>query len=97
MNRLRHIAAGLGLAEPTTAPRGIDEFLPFLERMKGDGAVVVLKFDGQRTDDKDTGSYTAIVTSPAIAQGGFIRTDAKTLEEALQFVVDGYAAEVWKI
>ncbi len=82
---------------PEAATRGVDVFLPFVERMKEDGAVVLLKFDGQRTAQEDTGPYTAIVSSPAITQGGFIRTDAETIEQALLYVIENYAAEVWKI
>jgi hypothetical protein len=49
MNRLQRIAANLGMDETPTTRSGVDMFLPFLERMRKDGATVMLKLDGQRT------------------------------------------------
>jgi hypothetical protein len=97
MSILQRIADALGMPGLQSGVSGFDRLLPFLERMREDGAVVVLKFDGQRTGHDDTGAYTAIVSSPSIAQGGFIRIDAETIEEAAVHIIERYASEVWHV
>lgn len=71
----------------------LDRFLPLLERMRLEGAVVVLKFDGERGPG-DNGPYTALV-SGKVLKGDFFRTDADTLEEALAYIIVNYARKQW--
>ncbi len=73
---------------------GIDPVLPMLERMRRDGAVVVVKLDGERTMLDDTGPYTVVVTGAPLGSD-FLRVDGRTIEEALAWVIVRYASRVW--
>lgn len=72
----------------------IDYFLPFIEKMKNEGAVVVIKFDGERTKIDDSGSYTVLV-SGQVLNGDFIRTDSDSLKSALVYVIGNYGEKFW--
>jgi hypothetical protein len=80
------VAARLGLQTPVA--KALDSFWPFLERMRADGAVVVLKLDGERGPN-DNGPYTAMVSGPPL-RGEHFRTDAHTPEDALAYVIVSY-------
>lgn len=67
---------------------------PLLERMRSDGAVVLVKLDGERHPPDDNGQYT-VLASGAPLQGDYIRTDAETVEAALSYVIVEYARRVW--
>ena len=69
---------------------------PLLELMRRDGAVVVVKIDGERHPPNDNGPYT-VLASGAPLQGDHIRTDAETVEEALSYVIVEYARRVWQL
>lgn len=84
---LQRIAARLGV--PAPGGQGVDQFWPFLERMRRDGAVALLKLDGERREPGDTGPYTALVSGGPL-HGEHFRTDAHTAEEALAFIIVRY-------
>lgn len=88
------IASHLGVQ---TAPdwSGLDAVWPLLEKMKDEGAVVLLKLDGERTEDDDNGQYTALASGPPLQRA--IRTDADSMEEAVSFVICHYAARFWGV
>jgi len=88
------IFAQLGIPLVEANWSGVDAVLPILEKMKAEGAVVVLKFDGERGPD-DNGAYTAVASGPPLGED-FLRVDADTLEEALAYVIVRYAAKRWK-
>lgn len=89
---LRVLALRLGM--PTIDERsGIDALLPYLELMRGEGAVVVLKLDGQR-GPADSPPYTAVVSGGKLGED-FFRTDASTLVEAAAYVIVNYARTCW--
>ena len=80
----------LGLEPPAEDWSGVDPVLPLLERMRQDGAVVLLKWDGERR----TQPYTVVAAGPPLA-GDTLRTDAASLEDALAKVLLEYAARAW--
>lgn len=90
------IAAQLGMPPVAADWQGIDAVLPMLERMRREGAVVLVKLDGERTGDEDNGPYTVLISGRPLA-GETIRTDAHLLEEALAYVICRYAARVWSV
>lgn len=57
-------------------------FFSILEKIKKNGAVIVVKLDGQRTNEEDTGSYTSVISGGALGEN-FIRIDDESLENAL--------------
>lgn len=68
-------------------------FLPLLEKMRSEGAVVLIKWDGERGKG-DSGPYTAVVSSKALKEQ-FYRTDAASMEDALAYIIVNYAREMW--
>ena len=73
---------------------GIDSVIPILERIKDDGAVILLKFDGERKGTDDEPGYTTVITGSAL-EDDFIRIDTNTLEDGLVFALGSYAERVW--
>lgn len=74
--------------------QGIDAVMPLLERMRQEGAVVIIKLDGER-GPQDNGPYTFVVSSPHQAKSGPLRTDSHSLESGLAYVVVNYARQRW--
>ncbi len=72
---------------------GIEALLPYLELMRGEGAVIVLKLDGQR-GLADSPPYTAVVSGGKLGDD-FFRTDAASLVEAAAYVIVNYARACW--
>lgn len=89
---LATIAVHLGLSIPADQI-GIGDAWPILEKMRSDGAVVVVKLDGERVGPDDTGPYTVLVSGAHL--GGVIRSDAFTIEAALTDVICQYASKAW--
>jgi hypothetical protein len=75
---------------------GLDPVLPLLERMRQEGAVVLVKWDGERTAPGDSGPYTVLVSGARLA-GEPLRADTHSLEEALARVIFGYALRYWEV
>ena len=90
------IAQYMELGKPSAGWKGVDAVWALLERMKCDGAVVLIKLDGQRTKPDDSGQYTVVVSGPPVGEK-LIRTDAATIEEALCHVIGNYAEYVWEV
>lgn len=57
----------------------IEELLAYIEQVKRDGNVVVLKFDGERTEH----AYTAFISFPMVQNKEMIRVDGETLQSTL--------------
>ncbi|WP_437805213.1 hypothetical protein [Sorangium sp. So ce1078] len=74
--------------------QGIDVVLPLLERMRGDGAIVLIKFDGGR-DVSESDPYTVLASGGPL-KGEFIRVEASSLEHGIAKVVVEYARRCWK-
>ena len=90
------IAQYMKLGQPPSEWKGVDAVWALLERMKRDGAVVLIKLDGQRTKADDTSQYTVVVSGPPLGER-LIRTDATTIEEALCHAIGNYAESVWEV
>jgi hypothetical protein len=88
------IAVELDLAPVSEDWSGVDAVWPLLEKMRSEGAVVLVKLDGERAPS--AGPYTAHVSLGGLGRNHF-RTDARTVEDALVYVIANYAAEVWGI
>jgi len=86
-------ALGLSVADDWT---GVDAVWPLLERMREDGANVLIRLDGGRTAPGDPGPYT-IHASGGPLGAHVIRTDAEVLDDGLAHVIARYASEVWGI
>lgn len=76
--------------------QGIDSVIELIEEMKSDGAVIIIKFDGERKKDVDNGSYTFIVTGKPLNDES-IRIDTASIEHGLSFIIGEYAKMVWHI
>ncbi|QPB83412.1 hypothetical protein CWC22_010620 [Pseudoalteromonas rubra] len=90
------IASKLGLPEISPSWQGIDAVLPLLDKIKGEGGIVIIKFDGERNSEDDNGQYTLMISGTPLA-GDFIRTDSETVEEGLATVITEYAEKVWQL
>jgi hypothetical protein len=75
---------------------GCDAVWPLLERMRQDGAVVLVKLDGGRTTGK-TGAYTVLASGGLLDEEHTVRTDSRSLEAGLAWVIVGYARDGWKL
>lgn len=64
----------------------IDELLAYIEQVKSDGNVVVLKFDGERTEN----AYTAFISFPVVRNKEMIRVDGETLQSTLISLLNKY-------
>ena len=88
---LCRVFVSLGLPAPPLPISGVDVFLPLLERMKQEGAVVLLKWDGERS----TNYYTALASKPKDEE--FFRLDGPSAEVVLASVVVSYARRYWGV
>ncbi len=91
--RLTQVARHLG-QEPPASWRGCDAFLALLEQMRREGAVVVIKLDGQRTTHSDMKPYTVVISGGGVGEG-FTQRHGGSMEEALAGAVLDYAQEAW--
>jgi hypothetical protein len=85
------IAALLGEPVPPEDWSGVDAVLPLLERMRSEGAVLLIKLDGERTSRP----YTVFVSGGPLRDS--VRLDANTLDEGLAHVLGHYAAQCWGV
>jgi len=73
----------------------VDAVLPLIDELRREGAVVVLKIDGERGPG-DGGQYTVLVSLGSL-KGGGVRADDHTPEDAMARAISLYAAECWGI
>jgi len=64
--------------------------------MREEGAVVVMKLDGERHAPDDNGPYTVVVSGSPL-DGSYLRAEMNSLEEALGKVVFEYAVRCWGV
>lgn len=83
---LPKVASQLGTALPRQDH--VEDFWPLLERMRQEGAVVLLKLDGERSGP-GARPYTTVVSGGALG-AEHVRTDARTVGDALTFAVVSY-------
>ena len=88
------VAHHLGLAPVAHDWRGVDAVLPIVERMRADGAVVLIKFDGERRRPGDAGPFTLAIIGKVMGDDP-LRRDAHSLEDGLSDVIVEYAQRFW--
>lgn len=87
------IAKRLGLPMVPTDWSGVDPVWPILERMGNEGAVVVIKIDGQRISEN--GKYTVVLSGGPL-KDDFFHYDTATLEEGIAKAILFYAKLIWE-
>lgn len=87
------VASYLGLSPVSAQWRGIDAVLPILERMRSDGAIVLIKLDGGR-GPSDGGPYTVLASGGPL-KGDFVRADVSSIEHGIAKVIVEYARRCW--
>jgi hypothetical protein len=92
--RLCRLGEHLGIEIPEDWS-GCDPVWPLIERIREEGAVFILKLDGERTRPGDTGPYTILCSGGSLDQGDFLRGDFHSLEAGLAKVLIGYGERVW--
>ena len=92
-DRLARLREGLGV-EGAADWSTVDAFWPVLERMRGDGAVVVLKLDGQRVGEDDDGPFTVVLSGGGLGDD-YVRVDGRSMPAALGEAVMRYARAAW--
>ena len=86
---LAALAKRLGMNDDEMSFSQFGLFFSILEKIKKNGAVVVVKLDGQRTGEEDTGSYTVVISGGVLGEN-FIRIDDESLENALTRSIRAY-------
>lgn len=71
----------------------LQDVWPLLDRVREDGAIVLLKLDGLRSHNH----YTVVVSGGLLEKEDVIRTDAPTIEEAICFGLCNYGVRGWKL
>lgn len=88
---LRRLFELLNLPVPSGSICGVDVYLPILDRIRQEGAVFLLKWDGERSNNQ----YTALAKRPQDEE--FFRLDGPTIEAVLSRVVLDYAHHYWNL
>ncbi|GAC1666915.1 MAG: hypothetical protein PVS3B3_37870 [Ktedonobacteraceae bacterium] len=91
---LREIAKCIGEPAPEKW-EGLDIFIPFLEKMRQEMAVVLLEWQGNIHARSYIGPYAASVTGDILGREGYYRQAASSMEEALAQVIIHYARLKW--
>lgn len=92
--RLTKLAEDLNI-DLDHAQGGLSLLWPFVEAIRRDGLVFVLKADGERTREEDGGAYTVFITGTRLG-GHPCRADGSDVEEVVSAVVLEYADLVWR-
>ncbi|WP_027937024.1 hypothetical protein [Anaeroarcus burkinensis] len=71
--------------------KGIDCFIPCLEKIKEDSSIVIIKLDGEREEN----SYTFIASGKILGERESIRMDTSDLEGGLSYICTEYAKIAW--
>lgn len=88
------VAREFGLANMPPTWNGCDAVWNVLEKMANSGSTVVIKIDGQRTEPKDNGRYTVVLSGGPLGED-FFRVDTAVLEEGLANAILYYARKCW--
>ncbi len=89
------LLAERGIVEVSPDWIGCDPVWNAFEKMRAEGAVVVVKLDGERMQANDNGRYTVVVSGPPLGDN-FFRIDCHVLEEGLAKAIVHYAAVCWQ-
>jgi hypothetical protein len=91
---LSEVVAHIGLPALPENWSGVDVCLPLLEKMRGEGAVVLIKLDGARRGENSL-PYTGVVSGEPLKKEEYFRTDAKSIEDCLAYIIVNYARHQW--
>ncbi len=67
--------------------------MPFLTKITEDSSVVVIKLDGERSEN----IYILLIAGEKLGADGYIRIDTSDLESGLAFICVNYASQIWGI
>jgi len=67
--------------------------VPFIDKLKDDKSIFIMKFDGERNSKQ----YTFIIQGEKLGKENIIRIDTGDIEEGLAYVFVEYAKIVWDI
>lgn len=79
------------LDESSSATISFDMFIPFINKIKEDKSVFIIKVDGERDED----IYTIICSGSLLGDEGFLRIDTSDLEGGISYICCEYARIVW--
>jgi len=71
----------------------IQDAWPLLDKIRAEGAVILLKLDGLRERD----FYTVVVSDGGLKSDDVLRTDKGSIEEAIAFAIGSYALRAWEL
>lgn len=71
----------------------IQDAWPLLDKIRAEGAVILLKLDGLR----ESHFYTVVVSGGGLKPDDVIQTDKGSIEEAIAFAVGNYALRAWEL
>ncbi len=83
------VAAHLGLEMPDEWT--LDDVWPLLDRAREEGAVILLKLDGERSRNW----YTVVMSGGGMERKDVLHVDSPTMELAIARVLGEYAVRVW--
>ena len=71
----------------------IQDAWPLLDKIRAEGAVILLELDGLRERD----FYTVVVSDGGLKSDDVLRTDKGSIEEAIAFAIGSYALRAWEL
>lgn len=83
-----------GIASIPNDWTGVSAVWPAFEQMAEEGAVIIIKIDGQR-GSLDTGKYTVVINGGQLGED-FFRLDTEDLDEGLASGILFYSSRCWK-
>jgi hypothetical protein len=75
---------------------GIDAVLPLIKKIREDGSIFIVKFDGERAQKGESDPYSVAIFGEHLGDV-LIGTDASSLEEGLTYAIGKYAEVYWKV
>ncbi len=76
------VAHQVGVTEVNSDWKGLDDIWPIFELMADEGAVILVKLDGERILKDDNGRYTVVVTGGSL-RDDYFRSDTENIEEGV--------------
>jgi hypothetical protein len=92
--RVRLLGEQMGVEIPE-GWSGCDPVWPLIERIREEGAIFVIKLDGERARPGDNGPYTVLCSGGPLKPDEFLRGDFHSLEAGLSRILLGYGERVW--
>ena len=93
LNTLNRILEFKEIVSPNISHQ-LESLWKLVEMIKVDGGVFIVKADGERTNENNSGDYTIMVSGNPL-QGGMIREDTDNLIGGMFKVILAYSKQVW--